>query len=109
MYNTMSEEFRTIVKFRNYQVSNLGRVKNKTTNEILKGSLSGCGYMAVCLKKGNNKMTKTFHRLVADTFLENPFKKRCVSHKDGDRMNNCVLNLSFLTDTEKTKKSKVEI
>ncbi len=40
------------------------------------------------------------HRLVANLFINNPFKKPCVNHKDFNRLNNNYTNLEWVTFKE---------
>lgn len=92
-----------------YQISNLGRVKslsritsqNKILPEIiLKPQLCGHGYFAVGLCK-NGKMTNNYiHRLVADMFILNPSDLQQVNHIDGDKSNNCVENLEWISNSD---------
>ncbi|CAL6111615.1 HNH_endonuclease [Hexamita inflata] len=52
------EEYRDIDDFENYEVSNLGQVRNKKTGRILKPSDINKGYLQVCLYQ--NKIRKHF-------------------------------------------------
>ena len=96
----MAEVFVNIDGFPKYQVSNFGKVKNITTDRILKGSKNNKGYFFVTLSNCEDTSHKLIHRLVANAFLENPEDKKCVDHQDRDRTNNNVNNLRFATYTE---------
>ena len=83
-----------------YQVSNLGRVKslgnNKSRKEkILKLRKNNKGYNIACLYKNNVKKYYSVHRIVANTFLENPNNYPCVNHKDENPLNNSIYNLEY--------------
>jgi len=122
------EEWRDIKNFEGmYQVSNLGRVKrlpnyitmrNQVTSwehfcdeYIFTPSLDSKGYLQVVLSVGENKRTARVHRLVAETFLEEPsaeLVQECkssnydvvlVNHIDSNRLNNSVANLEWCSPT----------
>ena len=92
-----------------YQVSNLGRVKNlekkclskdgeysRTHKEkILKGSKDKDGYLSVCLTKNKKEHNHRIHRLVAQTFLDNPNNYPVVNHKNEIKDDNRVDNLEW--------------
>lgn len=64
---------------------------------MLKLSLCNWGYLTVSLKK-NSKSVKFFvHRLVAETFLENPNHLEIINHKDENKLNNRLDNLEWVT------------
>ena len=90
-----------------YEISNLGRVKSLPKfhhtryggyikkEKILENRLDSYGYQFVILCK--NKIQKNFlvHRLVANTFLDNPNNYDSINHKDENKLNNSVENLEF--------------
>lgn len=89
----------------NYDISEDGQVRNILTKHILKGRLSKSGYLQVSIRFNNETTFKNqyIHRLVALHFLENPENKKEVNHKDGDKLNNCVNNLEWVTSSENQK------
>jgi hypothetical protein len=80
-----------------YQVSNLGNVKSLYTNKNL--SYIKCGrdreYLSVSLSKDKKLKIYYIHRLVAETFIDNPNNYPYVNHKDENKQNNCVNNLEW--------------
>ena len=83
-----------------YMVSNLGRVKSMkyrhhNKEEILKQEINH-NYKRVCLFEKNGKRKHyRVHRLVAETFIPNPYNYKEVNHKDENPSNNCVNNLEW--------------
>ena len=85
-----------------YYVSSWGRVKSLKFGKerILKYALYG-GYPYVHLKLNKFKhKVISIHRLVAMYFLENPENKKTVNHKDGNKSNNHIDNLEWMTQKE---------
>lgn len=66
-------------------------------NQIKAGKSSN-GYMTVCLPSIGG--SKTVHRIVAETFIPNPDRKPCVNHINGDKSDNRVENLEWVTHSE---------
>lgn len=96
-----------------YQASNLGRIKSlgrfvsgrnghprqlKTT--ILKPRKGKRGYEIIALSKNSTRKMVPVHRIVLMSFKKNPLNKRCVNHKDGNKLNNRLNNLEWATDLE---------
>ena len=85
-----------------YLVSTTGEIKNKKTGRLMMGSKQN-GYRFVNFRPGNKdtpKMNRLIHRMVAQTFLENPDNKPVVNHKDTNILNNNVDNLEWVTYKE---------
>lgn len=81
-----------------YQVSDEGQVRRvfKSKTKPLKAWERG-KYLTVCLSYGGDKKRFTVHRLVAETFLDKPENATEVNHIDGDKHNNNVSNLEWVT------------
>lgn len=114
----MNEEWKDIKGFEGcYAVSNLGRVKSlpRVVNskpgtsgrpipeKIMKFSTTRDGYSRVGLKRSQKSYQRSVHRLVAQAFIPNPENKPTVNHEDLYRTNNCVDNLSWMTESEQQK------
>lgn len=82
-----------------YEVSTLGRIRNKSTKHIRK-TQSKHGYRRINLKIDGKDKNCSVHRLVATAFISNEENKPEVNHKDGDRTNNRVSNLEWVTQQE---------
>lgn len=94
----MKEEWKEVAGYPNFEISNMGRLKNKVTGRISTGNLNDSGYMRCILydKDGSRKYTK-IHRLVAQAFIPNPDNLPEVNHIDGDKTNNKVTNLEWVS------------
>lgn len=97
-----------------YQVSNLGRIKGierevrrngniyHWKERILTPQIEKNGYIRFILSK-NGKMERVLiHRVVAETFIKNPENKPQVNHKNGNKKDNTVKNLEWVTAQENT-------
>lgn len=97
----MEEIWKPIDGYANYEISNLGRVKNITTDYVLKQAYDNNGYKHVVLYDENHVgMTKSVHRMVGLAFIPNPNNLPQINHIDEDRGNNCVDNLEWCTSKE---------
>lgn len=86
----------------NYSVSDCGEVKNNITGKLLKLSLQQ-EYCHVTLRIDRKPKRMRVHRLVAIAFIPNPDNKPYVNHLDGNRSNNKVENLEWVTPAENTQ------
>lgn len=116
----MKEVWSTIKGFSNYQVSSLGNVRSKDrlvtwshhgksglskkTGKLLKKiprkMSENLTYLQVSITENSKQRTVHVHRLVAEAFIPNPYKKPQVNHIDGNGTNNTVTNLEWVTVSE---------
>ena len=105
----MEEVWKPIKDFPLYEVSNLGRVKSHAMGwtKILKSGLrgSGSGYPFVNLYKNSAGYMKSIHVLVLEAFVGPRPLGYEANHKDGDKENNNLSNLEWLTSSDNTKHS----
>ena len=88
-----------------YQVSNLGRIKNKRTEYILTQNPRKDGYVSNSLFLDNNTHKSILiHILIAKTFIDNPENKLTVNHINIKRYDNRVINLEWDTHSEQSYK-----
>ena len=98
-----------------YQVSNTGKVKcvkklsdGTRVDRILVPRINSSGYEYIAVSKpGEKKVIKAVHGVVAEAFIRNRSKKiKEVDHKDGNRRNNNVENLRWVTHTDNCRFGK---
>jgi len=101
-----------------YQVSNTGRVRAldrqigyrngrlrnwKGVEKVLTENTRG--YLATKLYKDGKGATKEIHRFVAEAFIPNPDGKDEVNHIDGNKHNNHISNLEWVSHSENMRHS----
>lgn len=104
----MKEEWKTIENYPNYEISNMGRVralkyysnihkKYYDREIILKEKTNMHGYKMVGLSNSDGRKSFSIHRLVAKAFIKNSNNYKEVNHIDGNKANNCYINLEWCT------------
>lgn len=92
------EIWKTIDDWPNYEISNQGRLRNKTTGHIpVNRKPNGSGYLLQGFRdrKRGIQITKGIHWLVAKAFIPNPDNLPTVEHLDRNTLNNNVDNLTW--------------
>ena len=84
----------------NYSISDLGNVYSDYSGVFLKPFKNNNGYLQVDLFHDTVKQRVPVHRMVAIAFIPNPENKEFVNHIDGNKQNNCVTNLEWVTPSE---------
>lgn len=98
-----------------YEISNLGNLKSKDRlvkhykgglreykSKLKNTRLNDKGYLRCNLKKDGKRYDFTVHRLVAEAFINNEDKKPAINHINGDKTDNRVENLEWVTNSENT-------
>jgi hypothetical protein len=95
----VTEEWRPVVGFPDYEVSSLGRVRSykQRAPRILRHGSNRCGYAQVRLCIQGILHTRTVHTLVAEAFHGPRPEGLEVRHLDGTRTNNQASNLTYAT------------
>jgi hypothetical protein len=76
---------------------------NQKTNNWYKGWISENGYLDYTLRINNQQKSFRAHRLVAEFFLSKKSDDcNIVNHKDGNKLNNNIENLEWVTNQENT-------
>jgi hypothetical protein len=98
-----------------YAVSNLGRMVSYTSS-LEKGYPMlvkdfGSGYLKTKIKSKNGTSAKSvnLHILMAETFLLKPPGKDYVIHKDGNLSNNLLINLQWVSRTERNDHTRQDL
>lgn len=92
-----------IKNFTNYEIDEYGNIYNLITKKYLKGSIGENGYKYYRLSSEGKKKMFYAHRLVAETFIPNTLNLPIVNHKDGNKLNNHINNLEWVTYSENTQ------
>lgn len=86
-----------------FSITEDGKVYSKRTNKFLVQGTTKTGYKVISSRVGGRcgkAICLRVHRLVAEAFIPNPENKPHVNHKDGDKSNNCISNLEWVTEHE---------
>lgn len=100
----IDEEWKVVKDFPFYKISNYGRLMNKY-GRILKPRLQNSGYYFYSLYDGRGREFQTqitVHKLVMTSFVGDN-KGYDINHIDGNKLNNHISNLEYITHSENAK------
>ena len=83
-----------------YSADESGFIWSHRQKKPLKIFINNSGYECLVLNSGKNRKKFLVHRLIAQTFIPNPKKLKCVNHKDGNKRNNVLKNLEWVSYSE---------
>lgn len=122
-YKKTEEIWKDIPRYEGiYQASTFGRIRSidrkittngnckivhqrSRTGRILVQREQNGGYYIVSISVNGKRKVCTVHRLVAKTFLDNTNNFRDVNHKDGNKKNNNIDNLEWISHSDNIKHS----
>ena len=88
----------SIIKYGRYIVYSDGNVFSLIKNKYLKHTKTKNTYRQVTLYDQDKVKHKfNLHRLIAESFIPNIDNKCCVNHIDGDKLNNDISNLEWVS------------
>ena len=103
------EQWKEIYDSKIYEISNFGNVRSVERTDslgrfkkakLLNKTINNSGYQYVSLFYNNTHIKMLIHRLVADHFIEKKSENLVVNHKDGNKLNNCVDNLEWVSQKQ---------
>jgi len=90
--------------FVRYEVSTMGRFRNKATGKFQSGTVAHNGYQHIGLIRNGKQVWKLAHRLIAEAWIEAESTEHCVvNHKNKVRTDNRVSNLEWATRSQNAK------
>jgi len=99
------EYFKFIDGYSHLLISSKGRVVSILNDREIKPFVSNRGYPRVALCTNGKARHVHVHRLVAEAFIPNPKGYTDVDHIDGNKLNNNVENLQWLSRGDNIRKA----
>lgn len=88
-----------------YEACTNGRIYSHYIEDYLSSGMGGSGYLQVCISINGQLTNRMVHRLIAETLIQNPHGYEQVDHIDGNKVNNSVENLEWVTGKENTRRA----
>ena len=89
--------------FENYYIDKEGNIYTKDKKLMTGKFVDNTGYYQIVLRKNGKRSYQRLHRLIAKQFIDNPNNLPQVNHKDGNKLNNSLDNLEWISNSDNTK------
>lgn len=104
--DTQEEIWKDVVGYEQYyQISSHGKLRSVRRGRIMSAPPNSSGYHHTSLNAKGSTKGIYIHLIVAGHFVDNPFSKPEINHKDGDKSNNKCNNLEWVTKCENMRHS----
>jgi hypothetical protein len=92
-----------INEYNNYEIDKEGNIFSLKRNKYIKPIIQKSGYKYIHLCKNGKSKSFLLHRLIGIHFISNPKNLPEINHKDGNKLNNLINNLEWVTRSENQK------
>lgn len=92
-----------IIGYDQYAACSSGKIYSIRAGRFLQPTIGRMGYCEVTLSQDGKRNNFSVHRLVAIAYIDNPDDAPVVNHKDGDKTNNRLSNLEWMTYQENSQ------
>ncbi len=100
----MREKWKPIKNYESsYLVSDMGRIKSLYTGKFLTPSPDSDGYAVLSLTRSGIRRSYRWHKLVLSAFIDNKHNKSQINHINGNKLDNRLSNLEWVTPGENIK------
>lgn len=89
-----------------YEINMAGQIRSlhkRNYQNLIKQKIDRAGYITVTLCKKGKSSTYFMHRLLAITYIPNPTNRPQINHINGNKLDNSLENLEWVTPQENIK------